>query len=78
MERGTRDWKDLRVPKNELGRVMFLEIGKAMDLVVAAAAAAIEEMRVVEVAEQAIFLGGREKQVSVPSLGVMNSSGWCG
>lgn len=53
MERGTRDWKDLRVPKNELGRVMFLEIGKAMDLV--AAAAAIEEMRVVEVAEQAIF-----------------------
>ncbi len=52
MERGTRDWKDLRVPKNELGRVMFLEIGKAMDLV---AAAAIEEMRVVEVAEQAIF-----------------------
>jgi len=58
MERGTRDWKDLRVPKNELGRVMFLEIGKAMDLVVVAvAAAAIEEMRVVEVAEQAIFLG---------------------
>lgn len=56
MERGTRDWKDLRVPKNELGRVMFLEIGKAMDLVVVAAAA-IEEMRVVEVAEQAIFLG---------------------
>ena len=56
MERGTRDWKDLRVPKNELGRVMFLEIGKAMDLVVVvAAAAAIEEMRVVEVAEQAIF-----------------------
>jgi hypothetical protein len=37
---------------------MFLEIGKAMDLVVVAvAAAAIEEMRVVEVAEQAIFLG---------------------
>jgi hypothetical protein len=35
---------------------MFLEIGKAMDLVVVAAAA-IEEMRVVEVAEQAIFLG---------------------
>lgn len=58
MERGARDWKDLRVPKNELGRVMFLEIGKAMDLVVVAvAAAAIEEMRVVEVAEQAIFLG---------------------
>lgn len=72
MERGARDWKDLRVPKNELGRVMFLEIGKAMDLVVVAvAAAAIEEMRVVEVAEQAIFLGeGGEKQVEC-------SFSWC-
>lgn len=69
MERGTRDWKDLRVPKNELGRVMFLEIGKAMDLVVAAAAA-IEEMRVVEVAEQAILGGGGEKQVEC-------SFSWC-
>ena len=69
MERGARDWKDLRVPKNELGRVMFLEIGKAMDLVVVAAA--IEEMRVVEVAEQAIFLGeGGEKQVEC-------SFSWC-
>jgi hypothetical protein len=49
---------------------MFLEIGKAMDLVVAAAAA-IEEMRVVEVAEQAIFLGeGGEKQVEC-------SFSWC-
>lgn len=55
MERGTRDWKDLRVPKNELGRVMFLEKGEAMDLVVVVAAVAIEEMSVVEVAEQAIF-----------------------
>jgi hypothetical protein len=54
---------------------MFLEIGKAMDLVVVAvaavAAAAIEEMRVVEVAEQAIFLGeGGEKQVEC-------SFSWC-
>ena len=56
MERGTRDWKDLRVPKNELGRVMFLEKGEAMDLaVVVAVAVAIEEMSVVEVAEQAIL-----------------------
>jgi hypothetical protein len=50
MERRTGDWIDFRVPEKELGRVRVLERGVAMDL-----AAAIEETKVVEVAEQAIF-----------------------
>ena len=50
MERRTGDWIDFRVPEKELGRVRVLERGVAMDL-----AAAIEEMKEVEVAEQAIF-----------------------
>lgn len=53
MERGTRDWIDFRVPEKELGRVRVLHRGVAMDL--AAAAAAIEEMKGVEVAELAII-----------------------
>lgn len=55
MERRTGDWIDFRVPEKELGRVRVLERGVAMDL-----AAAIEEMKEVEVAEQAIFFSGVE------------------
>lgn len=69
MERRTGDWIDFRVPEKELGRVRVLERGVAMDL-----AAAIEEMKEVEVAEQAIFLkkkiwgGGRGAKRRAPSL----------
>lgn len=66
MERRTGDWIDFRVPEKELGRVRVLERGVAMDL-----AAAIEEMKEVEVAEQAIFFfrgGGSGAEQRAPSL----------